>query len=102
MAQDPERNDDRLDESVVDPSHDLDMEPLYFSQTIEAEMEAEVIRGLLESNGIPSIVSSSPVPTLGYQIRVPKNRLEEAAQLIADSELGGPEAAAEAEAASEE
>ena len=61
-----------------------------------------MIRGLLESNGIPAVVSSSPVSTLGYQLHVPRNRVEEATQLIADSEVGGPEAAAEAEAASEE
>jgi hypothetical protein len=102
MAQDPERDDERLDGGAVDLSHDLDMEPLYFSQTIEAEVEAEVIRGVLETNGIPSVVSSSPVASLGYQIHVPKNRLEDARRVIAEQEAAGPEAAAEAEAATEE
>jgi hypothetical protein len=102
MAQDPERDDEQeLAASAVDTSHDLDMEPLYFSQTIEAEPEAEVIRGLLEANGIPTTLSSSPVPTLGFEIQVPKNRIEEALRLIAESQVGGPEAAAEAEAAGE-
>jgi hypothetical protein len=102
MAQDPERDDERLDDGDINPSHELDMEALYFSQTIEAEVEAEVIRGILESNGIPSVVSSSPVSSLGYQIHVPKNRLDDAKRLIAEQEAAGPEAAAEAEAASEE
>jgi hypothetical protein len=102
MAQDPERDDDAVDEGAVDPSHDLDMEPLYFSQTIEAEVEAEVIRGVLEANGIPSTLSSSPYPSLGFQIQVPRSRLEEARRVIAEQEAAGPEAAAEAEAASEE
>ena len=102
MAQDPERDDERPAAGDVDLSHDLDMEPLYFSQTIEADVEAEVIRGLLEANGIPAIVSDSPVPSLGYQILVPKNRMEDALRVIAEQEAAGPEAAAEAEAASEE
>jgi hypothetical protein len=102
MAQDPERDDDQLDAGAVDPSHDLDMEPLYFSQTIEAEVEAEVIRGVLEANGIPAIISASPVPSLGFQIRVPRARMDDALRVIAEQEAAGPEAAAEAEAASEE
>jgi len=87
MAQDPEREDDQVDGGVVDLSHDLDMEPLYFSQTIEAEVEAEVIRGVLESNGIPAVVSASPVPSLGFQIHVPKNRMEDALRVIAEQEV---------------
>src|SRR5579885_363700 len=103
MAQDPERDDDQpTGENPVDTSHELDMVPLYFSQTIEAEIEADVIRGLLESNGIPAVVSGSPVTSLGFQIRVPRARMEEAQRLIAEQQVGGPEAAAEAEAASEE
>lgn len=86
----------------MDTSHDLDMEPLYFSQTIEAESEAEIIRTLLEANGIPSALSTSPVPTLGFLISVPKNRVEDALRVIAEQQDAGPEAAAEAEAAGEE
>lgn len=102
MAQDPERDDDQLDAGAVDPSHELDMEPLYFSQNIEAEVEAELIRGLLESSGIPTIVSASPVPSLGFEVQVPRNRMDEALRVIADQQAAGPEAAAEAEAATEE
>jgi hypothetical protein len=101
MAQDPERDDERP-AGDVDLSHDLDLEPLYFSQTIDAEVEAEVIRGILETNGIPAVVSASPVPSLGFQIRVPKNRMEDALRVIAEQQAAGPEAAAEAEAATEE
>jgi hypothetical protein len=96
MAQDPE------DEDFVDTSHDLDMVPLYFSQTIEADVEAEVIRGILESNGIPVSVSSSTIPSLGFEILVPRGRAEDARRLIEEQRAAGPEAAAEAEAATEE
>ena len=103
MAQDPERDDEqREDEDFVDTSHDLDMVPLYFSQTIEADVEAEVIRGILESNGIPVSVSSSTIPSLGFEILVPRARAYEARRIIEEQRAAGPEAAAEAEAATEE
>ena len=103
MAQDPERDDEqREDEDFVDTSHELDMIPLYFSQTIEAEVEAEVIRGILESNGIPVSVSSSTIPSLGFEILVPRASADEARRIIEEQRAAGPEAAAEAEAATEE
>src|SRR3954468_19171886 len=103
MAQDPERDDELVGaEGSVNPSHELDMVPLYFSQTIEAEMEAEVIRGILDSNGIPAIVSGSAIPSLGFEIQVPQSRVDEARRLVDEARAAGPQAAAEAEAASEE
>src|SRR3954453_5005808 len=103
MAQDPERDDEqREDERVVDTSHDLDMVPLYSSQTIDAEVEAEVIRGILEANGIPSILNQTAFPSFGFDIHVPRARADEARRIIAEQQAAGPEAAAEAEAASEE
>jgi hypothetical protein len=98
MAQDPEP-----EEGQVDPSHDLDMVPLFTSQTVDAEMEADVIRGILESNGIPSVLQrAAQYPPLGFEVRVPRAYLEDAERLIAEQRAAGPEAAAEAEAASEE
>ena len=95
MAQDPGRD-------AVDTSHDLDLVSLYSSQTIEAEMEADIIRGLLDANGIPSVLSSSPLSPLEFDIKVPRNRLDEARRLIEEQRAAGPDAAAEAEAAGEE
>jgi hypothetical protein len=102
MAQDPERDDEQQDEGLIDPSHDLDMVPVYDSQTIDAEVEAEVIRGILDANAIPAILIRTPYPPLGFVVHVPLNRLDEANRLIAEQMAAGPEAAAEAEAASEE
>jgi hypothetical protein len=48
------------------------------------------------------VVSLSPIPSLGYQILIPRNRLEEARRVLEEQQAAGPEAAAEAEAASEE
>jgi hypothetical protein len=100
MAQDPETGGDQPE---VDVSHDFDMVSLYSSQTVDAEMEADVIHGILESNGIPSmVVRGGPYPILGFEVQVPCARLEEARRLIAEAQAAGPDAADEAEAASEE
>ncbi len=103
MAQDPELLDEEPERGSLNTSHDLDMVPLYFSQTVEAESEAEVLRGLLESNGVPVTISNSPpiYPNLGILIYVPRNRLDEARRVIAEYQEAGPESAAEAEAESE-
>jgi hypothetical protein len=61
-----------------------------------------VIRGLLEANGIPSVLSVTPYPNLGSGIRVPRGMMEEALRVIREAQAAGPEAAAEAEAAGEE
>jgi hypothetical protein len=99
MAQDPEEQDQ--DQPLN--THALDMVALFDSSTVDAEMEADVIRGVLDSNGIPSIVRrAAGYPPLGFQVLVPRGRIREAQQLIAEALAGGPEAAAEAEAASEE
>jgi hypothetical protein len=101
MAQDPERDEEQVDE--INPSHELDMVPLYTSQTAIADVEAEVIRGILDSNGFPSIlVRATGYPPLGYEIQVPRGVLEAARQVVEEQRKLGPEGAAEAEAAGEE
>jgi hypothetical protein len=101
MAQDPEPGELEESRDQIDPSHDLDMIPLYESMTIEAEMEAAVLSSLLESNGIPALVVGSPIPSVGFQVQVPRVRLEEARHLVEEAKLEGPQAAAEAEQATE-
>jgi hypothetical protein len=62
-----------------------------------------MIQGVLESNGIPSmLVRNSTYPSLGFEVKVPRARMEEAKRLIEEAKAAGPEAAAEAERASEE
>ena len=99
MAQDPEEQDQ--DQPLN--THALDMVALFDSSTVDAEMEADVIRGVLDTNGIPSVVRrGGPNLALGFQVLVPRGRVGEAQRLIAEAQAAGPEAAAEAEAASEE
>jgi hypothetical protein len=101
MAQDPE--EEERGGGTLDTSHALDMVPLYDSNAIDAEAEAEVIRGLLESNGIPAnIVSGGPVVPVGFMVQVPRSRLEEARTLIEEAQAGGPASAADAEASTED
>jgi len=99
MAQDP---DDREQEQPLS-THALDLVSLYDSLTVDAEIEADVIRGLLDTNGIPSLVrGAAQYPSLGFEVLVPRGKLQEARQLVAEALAAGPEAAAEAEAASED
>ena len=100
MAQDP---DEPQDEGGVDPSPDLDMVTLFSSSNIDAEMEANAIHGILTANGIPSVVvGASTIPSLEFQVQVPRAAAEEAERLIEEAQAAGPAAAEEAEAASEE
>ena len=81
-----------------DASHDLDMVTLFSSLNHDAEMEANAIHSVLEANDIPSIVVGTPqIPSLEFQVRVPRVRLEEAERVLAEAREAGPEAASEAE-----
>ena len=103
MAQDPEREEEQPDEGSVDPSSALDMVTLFSSSALDAELEANNIHGLLQASGIPSvIVGASMIPVFEFQVQVPREHVEEAERLIEEACAAGPEAAAEAEAASEE
>jgi Putative prokaryotic signal transducing protein len=97
MAQDPDREDE-----IGLPSHALDMVTLWSSSATNAEMEAENIRGVLESNDIPAmIVGANQYPVLGYEVRVPRGKVVEAEEFLAQAQEGGPEAAEAAEAETE-
>jgi len=103
MAQDPEHDEEQVSsEDTLDVSHDLDMVPVFFSPAVDAEVEADLICGVLANTGIPAILSRSPFPNVGVSVRVPRARLKEAQRLIAEAQAAGPEAAAEAERASED
>ena len=102
MAQDPEREDEQSGQDVLLTSHALDMVPLWNSGGVNAEMEADMIRGVLESNDIPAmVVGASQYPNLGFEVRVPRGKVKEAEELIEQAQAAGPDAAVEAEAESE-
>jgi hypothetical protein len=86
-----------------DASHEMDMVTLFSSSSHDAEMEAMQIHGVMEANGISSIVvGTSTLPVLEFEVQVPRENLEEAQRILAEAQAAGPEGAAEAEAAGEE
>jgi hypothetical protein len=88
---------------ALDLSADLDMVPAFTSDAPNSEMIAVEIRSILESQGIPSmLVSGTMFPSLPFEVRVPRARLEEARQALAAAEEAGPSAADEAERESEQ
>ena len=103
MAQDPEHDEEPiLSEDTLDVSHDLDMVPVFSSTGVDAEVEGDLICGVLANTGIPAVQSGSLFPNLGISVCVPRESLKEAQCLIAEAQAAGPAAAAEAERASED
>ena len=101
MAQDPDRYESERHPDVLRNTHALDMVTLP-SGTVSSEMEADMIRGVLDANGIPSLlVMASELPALGYEIKVPRGKVGEAEELVKGALAAGPEAAADAEAETE-
>jgi hypothetical protein len=76
---------------------------VFRSSGFSAEMEVETIKGVLESNGVPALVTGLDVLPGAHEVlvQVPEERREEAERLIADARAAGTGAAEEAEAASE-
>lgn len=82
--------------------HELDMVTLFSSMNHDAEMEAMALHGLLEANGIDAaVVGPSTIPSVEFQVQVPRSQLEAAEQLMTEAKETGPAAADEAEAAEE-
>jgi hypothetical protein len=95
MADEPER-DDELRE--VDPSSDLDLVRLWISGTHDAEMEAMAVQSLLHANGVPAVLMGpSTIPSLEFEVQVPRSRVDEALRILEDARATGPEAALEAQ-----
>jgi hypothetical protein len=100
MAQDPGGYDEQ-DQDVELNTHALDMVTLPGGR-VSTESEADMIRGVMDANGIPSLlVRAAQYPNLGFEIRVPRGKVVEAEQFLAEALAAGPEAAAAAEAETE-
>lgn len=84
-------------ELPLDTSHELDLVPVFSSDAHNADMEAMAVESLLAASGIPALlVRPGPIPSLPYEVRVPRAWLEEARQVILAAQQAGPEAAEEA------
>ena len=101
MAQDAGENENERHPDVLRNTHALDMVTLP-EGTVSTEYEADTIRGVLDANGIPSLmVMAAQYPVLGFEIRVPRGKLMEAEKVVREALAAGPAAAAEAEAETE-
>jgi hypothetical protein len=94
MAQDPVPDEPSTSEA-------LDMVTLP-GGSVANEVEADLIRGILEANGIPVVVgTASAFPALGFEVKVPRGRVVEAGRILEEARATGPQAAAEAESETE-
>ena len=80
------------------------MATVFRSAGFAQETEALLIRGLLESNGLPAFVTGIETMPGPYRfplgeicVQVPDDRKDEAERLIAEARAAGPTAAEEAE-----
>src|SRR5579863_4815411 len=88
--------------SNENPGPELDMVTLFSSMNHDAEMEALALHGLLEANGIEStVVGPSTLPTVEFQVQVPRAQFADAERLMTEAKETGPASAEEAEAAQE-
>lgn len=61
-------------------------------------MEAIAIHSMLEANGITAVmVGSSSLPNLPFEVKVPREKAQQALSLIEEAKAAGPAAAEEAE-----
>jgi hypothetical protein len=82
--------------------HELDLVTLFSSMNHDAEMEAMALHSLLEANGIESaVVGPSTIPSVEFQVQVPRSQVEAAQKVMDEARAAGPAAADEAEAAEE-
>src|SRR5260370_12258272 len=94
VAERPRPEEDEEGVTQQGQSHNLDFVAIFSAQGIEAEMEAISIQSVLEANGIPcTVVGSAQIPSLPFEVRVPKSRLEEASSLLEEVRQTGPAAA---------
>jgi hypothetical protein len=84
-----------------DDSPNLDLVTVFRSAGITAEMEAQQIKSLLESNGLEAVTGDTPIMGLPHEVRVAREHATRAKRLIAEALAAGPAAADEAEATGE-
>jgi hypothetical protein len=84
------------------------MATVFRSAGFAQEMEAHLVRGMLESNGVPAFVTGTELMPGPYRfpfqeicVQVPEDRRDGAERLIADARAAGPAAAEAAELAGE-
>jgi hypothetical protein len=86
----------------MDPTEHLDLETVSTHSGASAEMEALSIKGVLEAEGIEAVIIGDAVlPNFPFEVRVARDRVDEARRIVAAAQAAGPAAAEEAERAGE-
>ncbi len=93
------------DGGEINESPDLDLVTVFSSAdgTSTGDMETLTVKNLLEAAGIYAVLvgGQDQIPSLSQQVRVARDRAEEARRIIREARASGSSAAAEAEAESE-
>jgi hypothetical protein len=83
----------------VDDSSALDLETIFHADGTLAEIESMEIKNLLEASGIATfVVGNSVLPTMSFEVRVARDQVERAREVVNEAQAAGPRAAEEAEA----
>ncbi len=83
----------------VDDSSELDLKTIYHADGTLAEVESMEIKNLLEANGVAAVVvGNSVLPTMSFEVRVARDQVERAREVLNEAQAAGPAAADEAEA----
>jgi hypothetical protein len=82
----------------VDDSPNLDLQTIFAAVGISAEMQALSIKNVLEANGITAVMGGNSVlPYLPFEVKVAREQVDRARDLIAEAQIAGPASADEAE-----
>ena len=83
----------------VDDSSDLDLETIFHGDGSLAEVESTEIKNVLEANGVAAVViGNSVLPTMSFEVRVARDQVERAREIVNEAQAAGPKAAEDAEA----
>ncbi|HET8548146.1 MAG TPA: DUF2007 domain-containing protein [Bryobacteraceae bacterium] len=89
----------RPDQAMTEanPSHEYDFVPIATTDGAISEIEAVSIQSALDAAGINCVVvGNSMLPNLGFEVRVPREDLERAREVLTEAQAAGPAAADEA------
>jgi hypothetical protein len=85
------------DVEEVDDSSELDLETIYHADGTLAEVESQEIKNVLEASGIAAIVvGNSVLPTMPFEVRVARDQVQRAREVLKEAQASGPGAAEEA------
>ena len=91
-----------VDFTTRDENSEESFVSIFSSSNHDGEMEALTIKAILDASGISAMVVGPHVlPSFEFQVQVPEHLAAQARQVIEEARQAGPQAADEAELASE-